>query len=285
MNEKRKVLGKGLAALIPPARMAEVSREALLCPVEELKPNRRQPRSKIDPKRLEELARSIKEKGIIQPVIVRKLEKGYEIIAGERRWRAAIKAGLSRIPVVVKEASDADSLELALIENLHRDDLNPLEEAHAYRHLMEDFLLSQEEIARRVGKDRSTVANSLRLLRLPPSVQDALSSDAITSGHARALLSLPTAHLQERALKVILKRGLSVRQVEAMVQHVGKTRTGRRLDGKRKKIDPELLQIADEMKRLLGTQVRIHDRGGRGRIEIEYYSWEDIDRILERIRG
>ena len=282
MNEKKKVLGKGLAALIPPARMAEVSREALLCPVEELKPNRRQPRSRIDPKRLEELARSIKEKGIIQPVIVRKLDKGFEIIAGERRWRAAIKAGLSRIPVMVKEANDAEALEMALIENLHRDDLNPLEEANAYRHLMEDFLLSQEEIARRMGKDRSTVANSLRLLRLPPAVQDALGSEEITSGHARALLGLPTAQLQEKALKVIIKKGLSVRQVEAMVQHTAKPRSGH---AKRKKIDPELLQVAEELKKLLGTQVRIHDSGGKGRIEIEYYSWEDIDRILELIRG
>ncbi len=222
MTEKKRGLGRGLAALIPPVRSHGVTGDVLLCPVGDLTPNRRQPRQMAEDGPLDDLARSIKEKGILQPIVARKLDRGYEIIAGERRWRAAVKAGLTRVPVLVKEASDADTLELALVENLQREDLNPMEEAHAYRRLMEDFSLSQEDISRKVGKDRSTVANSLRLLKLPPSVQDALRTGAITAGHARAVLGLPTAGLQEKTLQDILAKGLSVRQVEDMVHHSAK---------------------------------------------------------------
>lgn len=280
VTEKKKGLGRGLAALIPPARVPAVPGETSSIPVGEIVPNPRQPREEIDHGGLDELVNSIKERGILQPIIVRKRGQGYEIIAGERRWRAAVKAGLARVPVVVREAGDADSLEMALIENLQREDLNPMEEAHAFRRLMEDFSLTQEEVARRVGKERSTVSNSLRLLRLPPSAQDAVRTGAITSGHARALLGFPTAALQEKALKAVLAQALSVRQAEAMVQHSLR----REKKGGRRNLDPDLVRVEEQLKKALGTQVRIRDRGGKGRLEIEYYSWEDLDRILEHVR-
>ncbi|RLB00690.1 MAG: chromosome partitioning protein ParB [Deltaproteobacteria bacterium] len=275
---KRSGLGKGLDALLRGLE-GEGEAEVFLCEVEELSPNPFQPRRDLGEEALEELARSIEQKGLLQPLLVRRKGEGYEIIAGERRWRAAQRAGLKRVPVILKEASDQEVLEMALVENLQRQDLNPLEEAEAYKRLMEEFGYTQEEVARRVGKDRSSVANTLRLLKLPPEVKEALREGRITAGHARALLAAGSPQEQLRLYQKVLREGLTVRDVEREARSRGTARRAREA------YDPDTEALLEELRHLLKTQVRISYQRGKGKLEIEFYSLEDLERIVDVIRG
>src|SRR4030043_2159520 len=217
MATKRMALGKGLGALLPEFGQAE-SKTLLYCGIEEITPNRSQPRKHFEESKLQELAESIKEKGILEPLIVRRMAQGYELIVGERRWRAAQKAGLKEVPIVVKEVEGREALEISLIENLQREDLNPIEAAEAFKHLIEEVNLSQEDLSKRIGKDRTTITNTLRLLKLPIEVRNQLLQNHITSGHARAILSLESKEKQKELCALIIKRGLSVREAEALAK-------------------------------------------------------------------
>ncbi|MCP3176177.1 MAG: ParB/RepB/Spo0J family partition protein [Desulfuromonadales bacterium] len=276
---KRPALGKGIGALLNSATQ-EGGRKYFLCPIEELKPHSKQPRKTFNDEKMAELVASVKEKGVIQPLVVRRVEDSYQIIAGERRWRAAQKAGLREIPVVIQDVSEDWALEVALIENIQREDLNPIEEAEAYRNLMDGFDLSQEEVARRVGKDRSTVANSLRLLRLPDPVRDDVLSSRLTMGHARSLLSLESDEDIVEARNQVLEKKLSVRETEALVKKIKSF--GVVAKPKTKQVEnPELVHLAGELKRALGTQVKISAKGKGGKIEITYFSPQELERLME----
>jgi len=282
---KRVALGKGLGALIPEFEKEE-SRTLLFCGIEEIVPNRSQPRKHFDESKLQELAESIREKGILEPLIVRRVDGGYELIVGERRWRAAQKAGLKEVPVLVKEIEGREALEFSLIENLQREDLNPIEEAEAFKRLIEEFNLSQGELATRIGKDRTTIANVLRLLKLPSEIRNHLLQNRITSGHARAILSLETKEKQKELCALIIQKGLSVREAEALAKRWSEkpkrvvTPTKRGSD-----LESQLSSLQDSLRRHLGTKVHITQKGKRGEIEIEYYSFEDLERIIEAILG
>lgn len=283
---KRPALGKGIGALISSANRPqatvpeELGHKFFLCPIEELKPHGMQPRKTFDDAKMEELAASIREKGVIQPLVVRQQKDHYQIIAGERRWRAAQKAGLKEVPVVIQDVSEDWALEMALIENIQREDLNPIEEAEAYRNLMESFDLSQEEVAKRVGRERSTVTNMLRLLRLPGPVRHDVTSGQLTMGHARALLALEQDEDILEARDQVVQKHLSVRECEALVKKVKNF-------GKASKTqvpappDPNLQRLEDQLKRVLGTQVKIVPKGKGGKIEINYFSNVELERLLE----
>jgi ParB family chromosome partitioning protein len=281
----RKALGRGLDALIPGAGRAtptlpvaapaEADREVA---IELISANPRQPRADFDESTLDELAASIRAKGVIQPLLVRPRDGGYELVAGERRLRAAERAGLRRVPVVVREVSDAESLELAVIENVQRDDLSPLEEATAYQRLLDEFGHTQEEVAERVGKSRPAVANTLRLLRLPEPIKHELARGRLTAGHARVLLSLENTDQQLRAARQILARQMSVRDAERLA-------AARRTAGRPAERDPHRQALERELAAALGTRVRIRPRGRGGRIEIEYYSNEELQGLSDRLRG
>ena len=275
---KRKALGKGLSALIPEANhYSKEGDDFFQCPIESIEPNPYQPRLHITSAEIEELALSIKEKGIITPVLVSKTDDGYRLIAGERRWRAAQKAGLTRIPVVVRETTPIESLELAIIENIHRKDLNPIEEALAYKRWLEDTNTTQEILAKKVGKDRSTITNLLRLLNLPESIQKDLIEGRISMGHARVLVGLKTAGEQRDMVSHIIKKDLSVRQVEALIKKINSKISKRIKSGK----DDYLESLSNNLKQILGTKVEIKKRGKKGSINIFFYSDEELDRILD----
>ena len=283
MATKRIALGKGLGALLPELGQAE-PKTLLYCGIEEIVPNRSQPRKHFDESRLQELAESIKEKGILEPLIVRRAEQGYELIVGERRWRAAQKAGLKEVPVLVKETERREALEISLIENLQREDLNPIEEAEAFKGLIEEFNISQEDLSKRIGKDRTTVTNTLRLLKLPLEVRDHLLQNRITSGHARAILSLENKEKQKELCALIIKRGLSVREAEAIAKRWSeKPKKSIAPAKKRGDLESQLRSLRDSMMKHLGTKVHILQKGKRGKIEIEYYYPEDLERIVETI--
>jgi len=278
---KRPSLGKGIGALLNSAAQ-EGGRKYFLCPIEELRPHGQQPRKSFNDEKLAELAASIREKGVIQPLVVRQVSDHYQIIAGERRWRAAQKAGLREVPVVIQDVSEDWALEMALIENIQREDLNPIEEAEAYRNLIEGFDLSQEDVARRVGKNRTTVTNALRLLRLPEKVREDVIEKVLSMGHARALLSLDEEEDILEARNEVVKKKLSVRETEALARKI-KTfgRPAKPNKSDKGEIDPEIVFLAEELKRALGTQVRIYPRGKGGKVEISYFSPEDLDRLME----
>ena len=273
---KKATLGRGLDALIP---KETASSGFILASIHDVRPNLRQPRKEFGDDAILELSLSIKEKGVLQPLIVRRSGTGYEIIAGERRWRAAQKAGVNKVPIIIKEATDGEALELALIENLQRQDLNPIEEATGYRHLIEDFGLTHEDVAARIGKDRSTITNQLRLLRLPEEAQKALVEGEISAGHARALLSLESASEMKAALDAIRKQKLSVRSTEALVKKMSGAAKKAEKGQDEQNEDPYILSLADEFKRALSTKVRIVYNNGRGRIEIDYYSTDELERL------
>jgi len=279
MADKRPALGRGLSALIPDAPASPAQDRSLDVDIDLLRPNKFQPRTQMDDGRIEELAQSIRSNGVIQPIVVRKSESGYEIVAGERRWRASQRAGLLKVPVVVRDIPDERLLAAALIENIQREDLNPIEEAHAYRRLSDEFGLTQEQIAESVGKDRSSVANYVRLLRLPPEVRDHVGGRALSMGHARALLSLPDAESQLRAGREIVQKGLSVRDTEALVK--------RAVDPAPEKPDvPKDVHTRAAEERLrfaLGTRVRIARKGKGGRIEIDFSDENELHRIYEQL--
>jgi ParB family chromosome partitioning protein len=285
MATKRMALGKGLGALLPEFGQAE-SKAFLYCGIEEIIPNRSQPRKHFDESKLQELAESIKEKGILEPLIVRRTDQGYELIVGERRWRAAQKAGLKEVPVVVKEAEGREALEISLIENLQREDLNPIEAAEAFKHLIEEFNISQEDLSKRIGKDRTTITNTLRLLKLPLEVRNQLLQNRITSGHARAILSLESKEKQKELCALIIKKGLSVREAEALAKRWSeKPKKSITPVKKRGDLESQLSSLQDSLRKYLGTKVHITQKGKRGKIEIEYYSHEDLERIVEAILG
>ncbi len=282
MVEKRPALGRGLSALIPdtPAPPAASDR-SLDVDTDLLRPNKFQPRTHMDDDRIEDLARSIRANGIIQPIVVRRVEKGYEIIAGERRWRAAQRAGLLKVPVVVREIPEDRLLAVALIENIQREDLNPIEEAVAYRRLSDEFHLTQEQIADAVGKDRSSIANYVRLLRLPQEVRASVSSNALSMGHARALLALTDEAAQLRVARDVVSRNLSVRETEALVKKAATPEAAK----PEKSADVHTRAAEDKLRLSLGTRVRINRKGKGGRIEIEFGSEDELQRIYERLTG
>ena len=281
VKPKRPALGKGIGALLSSAAQ-EGGKKYFSCPIEELKPHHRQPRKTFNDVKMAELVASIKEKGIIQPLVVRRQDDHYQIIAGERRWRAAQKAGLESVPVVIQNVAEDSALEIALIENIQREDLNPLEEAGAYRHLMDSFDLLQEEVARRVGKDRSTVANALRLLRLPEKVKDDLIESRLSMGHARALLALENEEDIVEASREIIRKKLSVRETEKLIKKI--KNMFKKRDEKVdivKSIDPNILELENSLRQQLGTQVKLHPKNKGGRIEISYHDQTELSRILE----
>jgi len=282
--EKRPALGKGLSALIPD--IAEVPRTAPLeVDVDLLMPNAFQPRAQIDDARLEELAQSIKSNGVIQPIVVRRAGERFEIIAGERRWRAAKIAGLRRVPVAVRDVAagqERSLLEMALIENIQREDLNPIDAALAYRRLADEFRLRQEDIADAVGKDRASVANHLRLLRLPDEVRADVASGALSMGHARALLALPNDDAQLQAARDVIARALSVRETEALVKKIGE-RAAPVSVALPKPVDVHTRAAEDRLRLALGTRVRIVRKGKAGRIEIDFNSEDELIRIYDQL--
>lgn len=292
MLERRPALGKGLSALIPdapePARLAPTEVD-----IDLLAPNEDQPRAQMDDAKLEDLARSVKANGIIQPIVVRRTESGYRIIAGERRWRAAQRAGLLKVPVVIRdvaEGSHKQLLELALVENIQRENLNPVEEAAAYQRLAEEFGLTQEQIAAAVGKDRSSVANYLRLLKLPDEVRAELAGGTLSMGHARALLAIADPAALRHAAREVIARGLSVRDTEALVRRVGAQGQSRSATqaSTAPKPDPAPADVhtraaEDRMRFALGAKVRINRRGAGGTIEIEFASEAELNRIYEYV--
>jgi ParB family chromosome partitioning protein len=293
MIDKRPALGKGLSALIPDAPLAPRA-APLEVDIDLLAPNEQQPRQHFDDDKLGELAASISANGIIQPILVRRTGDRYRIIAGERRWRAAQRAGLEKVPVVVREVPDGSDerlLELALVENLQRENLNPLDEAAAYQRLSDEFNLTQDQIAAAVGKDRSSVANMLRLLKLPEEVRADLSSGAISVGHARAILALTDPAAQRHAAREVIARGLSVREVEALARRQAKTQEAPKIGRTPKTEDRETTKdvhtnaAEERMRFALGTQVRIVRRGERGTLEIDFASESELNRLYEHIVG
>jgi ParB family chromosome partitioning protein len=281
--DKRPALGKGLSALIPDAPEPRLS--PVDVDIDRLEPNDFQPRRSVDEARLGDLAKSIKSNGIIQPIVVRKVGDRFQIIAGERRWRAARHAGLLRVPVVVRTVAPGQErslLEMALIENIQREDLNPIEEALAYRRLADDFHLTQEDIASAVGKDRASVANHLRLLKLPDDLRSDVASGRLSMGHARALLALGDEAAQRRAAHDVIARGLSVRETEALVK---KTAAGAPREGAPAPapVDVHTRAAVDRLRLALGTRVRIVRNGTRGRIEIDFGSEDELIRIYEQL--
>ena len=287
---KRNALGRGLGALIPIARGSTAARpddkmQIFQCPVNKLIPNTEQPRQSFSEKKLRELTDSIRAKGVIHPLIVRVKEGGYQIITGERRWRAAKLAGLKSIPVIVKDVTDTDMLELALIENLQREDLNPVEEADAYRQLIEEHGLKQEDLAKRVGRKRSSVANTLRLLKLPEEIRRYLMTGELSMGHARAILGVVSTQAQVVLARRVVKGGMSVRECEELVRRSPKT-TGKPKKSPRKhKYTPQMYRLVESMQRRLGTKVDVLQGKKGGRVVIHYYSPEELDRIIEVFKG
>ena len=279
---KRQALGRGLGALIPGGSPAE-RKGVMNLGIEEIRPDKHQPRRHFDETHLEELAESIRSKGILLPLIVRRAHDGYVLVAGERRWRAAQKAGLREVPVMVREVTEKEAFELALIENIQREDLNPLEEAEAYRRLIDEHGLTQEELAGRVGKDRSTVANALRLLRLPDPIKQAIVAGQLSMGHARALLAISDEADLRRAADQVIAEGLSVRAAEALVQRL---KSKRRPKEKREAGQSvQVRHLVEKLQRKLGAKVELKDKGGSGTLEIRYQNLAELDRVLAGILG
>lgn len=292
MNTKadnpRKALGRGLGALLP-TRPPSIPvngqpEEPQAIPVDSIDPNPLQPRRVFHSERLEELAQSIRTNGIIQPLVVRNAGERYQLVAGERRWRAAKLAGIAQVPVVVRHIPDDRLLEITLVENIQREDLNAIETAIAFDRMMKELNLNAEEIGQRTGKDRTTIVNSVRLLQLPPDIQQLVAERRLSAGHARCLLSLPAADLQREVAERAVAQGWSVRQIERTTQRMLEGRKAKHVD--EVDSDPNVKAAIQELERILGTKVRIIEKAKqKGRIEIEYYSGDDLDRIYNTIVG
>ncbi|MCX5695901.1 MAG: ParB/RepB/Spo0J family partition protein [Candidatus Omnitrophica bacterium] len=278
---ERKALGKGITALIP-EKEAAAKNEILYVQSDQIKPNPFQPREEFNQEHIAELAQSIKEKGVIQPLLVRRRGDNYELIAGERRLRACNLLGLKEIPLIVKDVDDRDALEYALIENIQRESLNPIEEAHAYQHLIDKFQVTQEKISEAMGKARTTIANTLRLLKLPHEIQEELKKGRISFAHGRALLEIEDANTQRRLTQEIISKGLSVRELENLIKTHRPKGLRRRVSSGR---EPFLAVLEEELQHALSTKVRISKMKKRGHIFIEFYSQEDLERIAKIIRG
>ena len=283
---EKRALGKGLSALIPDKVdfQTEIGRSESVAYVKtaQIRENPQQPRLNYDSEKLQELIMSIRDKGVLQPILVREAMDGYEVIAGERRLKAARTLNLEEVPVIIKKVTDQEALVLALVENIQREELNPIEEAHAFRRLINEFNLNQEEVGRSVGKDSSTISNTMRLLNLPDDIQQSLIAGHLSMGHARALLSIPDDQEQRQIYEKILHTQMSVRELENLIK------TGLQTAARRKKVKArthEQIFLEEELQKLLGTKVRIHAQRKRGKIIIEYYSLEDLERILQIIKG
>lgn len=289
--QERRALGKGLSSLIPLGnRQDSASKSYLECPTEDIVPSENQPRKLFDKQAIDELAASIEEKGILQPLIVRRLGGGkYELIAGERRLRAAKKLNLERVPVIVKEVESEETLELALIENIQREDLNPIEEALAYKDLLGKYQYTQDELAKRIGKDRSSVANTLRLLKLPEGIRAYIISGQISMGHARALLGMEDREVQQRVADEIIKNELSVRDIESWMRRYkeGRGQRNKSDDGEEGGTDRQTPDVSpytnleSQLKDILKTRVKIKSSGGKGKIIINFHSPEELDRLFQ----
>ena len=279
----RKALGRGLGALLSAEGAAPAPEATTEIPIDLIDPSSLQPRTVFDEAKLDELAKSIQVNGVVQPVLLRRKGPRFELIAGERRWRAAIKAGLAQIPAVLRSVPDEKVLEIALIENIQREDLNPIEEARAYKKLIETLGLTQESVAERVGRDRSYVTNYLRLLRLPDDLQDLIQAGKLSTGHARTLLGLEHVDVQRRIARKILEQELSVRATEQMVRAAGQPRAARSKQLNARSTDANVRAAENKLRRHLGTQVRILEAQGAtsGKIEIDFYNRTDLDRIYE----
>jgi ParB family chromosome partitioning protein len=279
---ERKALGKGIGALIPD-RPVEHKQEIVYVQTGQIKPNPFQPREDFNDSTIGELAQSIKEKGVIQPLLVRRHGGNYELIAGERRLRAATLLGLKELPIIIKDVTDQDSLELALIENIQREGLNPIEEAHAYQHLMDEFKITQERISEVMGKARASIANTLRLLKLPHEIQEEMKKGRISFAHGRTLLEVEDANQQRRLAMDVISKGLSVRELESLVKNSRPAGAKRKIgQGQR---DPSVSVLEEHLQHALATKVRISKRKKRGHINIEFYSQEDLERIVNVIKG
>nr|WP_152802912.1 ParB/RepB/Spo0J family partition protein [Alkalibaculum sporogenes] len=275
-------MGKGLNALIPEAADKNVDNNIEI-DIQEIVPNKSQPRKEFNQEKLQELSDSIAQHGIIQPIIVSKIENGFQIIAGERRWRAAMKAGMKTIPVVIKEISDKEVMEIALIENLQREDLNDIEEAIAYKQLMDKHALTQNEISIRLGKSRVAIANTLRLLQLPEDIRRLVIEDKLTAGHARAILSIPEI-FRERFAERIIKEKLSVRETEKKAVHIKNNGIDEvKINEKEIRNSDFVLELQEKVQNLLGTKVSIKHKNSKGKIEITYYSDDDLERIIRQL--
>jgi len=284
-KRKKLALGRGLEALIPDTAPGTepAPGEYFLCDIQLIQPNRFQPRRQFAEAELEELAESIRGQGILQPLMVRKSDAGFELIAGERRLRAARRAGLSQVPVVVKTVSDDQLLEMSLVENIQRADLNPIEEAEAYHGLIHQFKLTQDQAAERVGKSRSAVANYLRLRQLAEPIQASIVDGALSMGHARALLGAESPTLQMTAWRAVMAQGMSVRQTEDLVRRLRSPKKAPRAGSKSSEAT-YLTSLSEDLSRHLGTKVTIRKSGRQGRLEIEFYSNDDLDLWIERLR-
>lgn len=282
---ERKALGKGLGALIPEKtdEQLEHKEEIIYVQIGQIKPNPFQPREEFDAQSIEELAQSIKEKGIIQPLLVRNKGDFFELIAGERRFRAANSLGLKELPIIVRDVSDQDSLELALIENIQREGLNPIEEAHAYQHLIDKFQVTQEKISEGLGKSRASIANTLRLLKLPYEIQDEMKKGRISFAHGRALLEIDDANYQRKLVQDVISKGLSVRELENLLKSK-RPRLIKRGIGLSQQ-EPIVAALEEQLQHSLATKVRIVKKKKRGHIHIEFYSPEDLQRIIDVIKG
>jgi len=276
-------LGKGLNALIT-SNLIEEGEQVKDVSISEIRPNPYQPRKEFEQSAIDELSQSIKEHGIIQPLIVRKSIKGYELVAGERRLRAAKQSGLKQVPVVVKAYTDQQLMEIALIENLQRENLNPLEEAEAYEKLIAHHEYTQEQLAQRIGKSRPHVANMLRLLQLPEKIRKMVSTAALSMGHARALLTVEKEQVQQQLVKDVVEKGLSVRQLEELVKQLNVSRETKKKK-KPAKNEPVLVEIEERLRSLFGTSVKIKKGTKRGKIEIDFYSQEDLQRIIDLLQA
>ncbi len=299
-DKQKRALGRGLSALIPQAAPPASAAAAVVVPPEPAPPPKNgvvklpieairrdtlQPRRHFDEEKLRELSESIKAQGILQPVLVRKDGEGFKLIAGERRWRASQLAGLHEIPAIIRDVTEVEAFELALVENLQRSDLNAMEEADGYHRLVEEFGLTQEQVAQRVGKERSTVANALRLLGLPEDVKRMVAEGALSAGHARALLGVPRLPEMTELAAQVAARKLSVRDTEKLVQQAKAAKAGTKEASAPKKASPQVKALTEELQRLLGTKVRLVEKGsGKGTIEVDFFSYDDLDRILKVLR-
>ncbi len=282
----KKGLGKGLGALMNTDEAIDVTQEqTITLKISQIEPNKEQPRTEFDPEKLETLSDSIKKYGVLQPIVVKMLDNGfYKIIAGERRWRAAKLAGLKQIPVVIRDFNDRETMEIALVENLQREDLNPFEEARGYKELMDLFSLTQEQVAQKVGKSRSAVANSVRLLSLCDEIKELVLKKELTVGHVRALLATDNEGVQLMAARKIVADGLNVRQTEAYIKVLLTEKKPKKKNPVDEELRRYLASIEKKLSNSLGTKVKIHNKKNRGKIEIEYYNNEDFERIMNKIK-
>jgi ParB family chromosome partitioning protein len=284
VRRKKVALGRGLGALIPEIEEAdERPRDFFYCDITLIRPNRFQPRLQYPEDELDELSQSIKEQGILQPLLVREEDDAYEMIAGERRLRAAKKAGLSQVPVVIKRIGDSKLLELSIVENIQRANFNPIEESEAYHRLITEFDLTQDQAATRVGKSRSAIANFLRLRQLPEQIKASILDASLTMGHARALLGVENSAQQLAAWRIVVKKGLSVRETENLIRSLKDEKKKPKATRKSSE-DRYLMDLAEDLSRHFGTKIMIKRRGQRGKVEIEFYSNDDLDRLIDRLR-